>query len=75
MLADRTVVMAKVQHLEEKGDKGVPGWLEYLPWARGVILGSWDRVPQGDPCREPACPSACVSASLCVSVMNKEIKS
>ena len=41
--------------------------VEHLPWAQGVILGSWDRVPHRAPCREPASPSAWVSASLCVS--------
>ena len=39
--------------------------VEYL--AQGVILGSWDQVPHRAPHREPASPSACVSASLCVS--------
>ena len=49
----------------------MPGWLSGLapPLAQGVILESWDRVPHGAPCMEPASPSACVSASLslCVS--------
>ena len=35
-----------------------------LPLAQGVIL-HWA------PHREPASPSACVSASLCMSLMNK----
>ena len=42
-----------------------------LPSAQGVILESWDRIP----CRalyvKPASPSACVSASLSLSLMNK----
>ena len=38
-----------------------------LPLAQGVILGSRDRVPHWSPCMEPASPSACVSASFCVS--------
>ena len=44
-----------------------------LPLAQGVILESWDQVPQQAPCMEPASPSACVSASLSLSVslMNK----
>ena len=48
---------------------GQPGWLSGLAprLARGVILGSRDRVPRRAPCMEPASPSACVSASLSVS--------
>ena len=45
--------------------------VECLPLAQVVILGSWDRVPHQAPRREPASPSACVSASICVSLMNK----
>ena len=41
--------------------------VEHLPWAQGVILRSPDQVPHRAPCMEPASPSACVSASLCVS--------
>ena len=36
---------------------------------------SWNQVPHQTPQREPASPSAYVSASLCVSLMNKYIKS
>ena len=36
-----------------------------LAWV--VIPGSWDRVLH----RAPASPSMCVSASLCVSLVNK----
>ena len=43
--------------------------VERLPLAQVVILGSWDRVLHQDPCREPASPSAYVSASLSVSLM------
>ena len=51
----------------------VPGCLgdlavERLPWAQGVILETWDRVPHRASCVEPASPSACVSASLSVSM-------
>ena len=35
--------------------------------ARGVILAIRDQVPRRAPSMEPASPSACVSASLCVS--------
>ena len=45
--------------------------VEYLPLAQGVILGSWDRFPHQAPCRDPVSPSAYVSASLSVSLMNK----
>ena len=45
--------------------------VECLPLALVVIPGSWDRVPYQAPCREPASPSAYVSASLCVFLMNK----
>ena len=41
------------------------------PLAQVVIPGSWDRVPHPAPRREPASPSACVSTSLSVSLMNK----
>ena len=36
--------------------------------SRGVILETWDRVPHRAPCMEPASPSACVSASLSLSL-------
>ena len=42
-----------------------------LPLAQGLILGSWDLVLRWAPRMEPAPPSACASASLCVSLMNK----
>ena len=45
--------------------------VEDLPSAQGVISGSRDCVPHRAPGREPASPSACVSASLTVSLMNK----
>ena len=45
--------------------------VEHLPLAQGVIPESRDRVPRRAPHMEPASPSACVSASLCVSLMNK----
>ena len=50
--------------------------VEHLPLAQGVIPGSWNQVPNWVPCREPASPSACVSASLCVSheQINKNLK-
>ena len=40
--------------------------VEHLPSASGVTPGSWDQVPRWAPCMEPASPSACVSASLCM---------
>ena len=41
--------------------------VEHLPLVQVVIPGSWDRVLH----RAPASPSMCVSASLCVSLVNK----
>ena len=45
--------------------------VERLPSAQGLILESPARVPHRAPCMEPASPSACVSASFSVSLMNK----
>ena len=47
--------------------------VEHLPSAQGVIPESWDQVLHQAAHKEPAPPSACVSASLSVSVslMNK----
>ena len=44
----------------------------HLPSAQVMILGSWDQVSRQAPSGKPASPSACVSASLCVSLMNKQ---
>ena len=43
--------------------------VKHLPLAQGVIPGFQDRVPHWAPCMGPA--SACVSASLSVSLMKK----
>ena len=53
----------KFQHEGLLGGSAV----ERLPSAQGVILETQDRVPHQAPCMEPASPSACVSAYLCVS--------
>ena len=45
--------------------------VEGLPLAQGVIPGSWDRVPHWAPHTEPASPTACVSASVCVCVSHE----
>ena len=45
--------------------------VKHLPLAQVMIPGSWDQAPQQAPHREPASPSAYVSASLSVSLMNK----
>ena len=45
--------------------------IEYLPLAQVVTLGSWDQVLYQAPRRELVSPSAYVSASLYVSLMNK----
>ena len=52
------------------GDAWVAQRLSVYLWL-GVILGSWGRVPHQAPCMEPASLYAYVSASLCVSLMNK----
>ena len=56
-----------------QGVLGQPRWLSGLapPSAQGLILETQDGVPHQTPCMKPASPSACVSASLCVSLMNK----
>ena len=68
------ITLARVQRRDIRGDKkgcwviGMPGWLS--SWAS--VFGSgcdpeiWDWVPYWAPFREPASPSAYVSASLCV---------
>ena len=45
--------------------------VEHLPLAQGMILGFWNQVSLQAPYGEPASLSAHVSASLCVSFMNK----
>ena len=45
--------------------------VERLPSAQGVIPGSWDQTPHRVAHGKAASPSAYVSASLCVSLMNK----
>ena len=45
--------------------------VEHLALAQIVIPGSWDRVPRRASCTEPVSASACVSASLSVSLINK----
>ena len=65
-----------ITHKDKK--RGTPGWLSgwALASAQGVILGSRDQVPQQAPYMERASFSACVSASLCLSVswINKILK-
>ena len=45
--------------------------VERLPLVQGMIPGSRDQVPHQAPCSEPASPSAYVSASLFLSLMNE----
>ena len=45
--------------------------IELLPLAQGMIPEYWDRAPHQAACMEPASLSACVSASLSLSFMNK----
>ena len=49
---------------------GQPRWCSGLapPAVRGVILEARDQVPRWASCVEPASPSACVSASLLLSL-------
>ena len=55
----------------------MPGW--FSGWASAFGSGCDPRVlglnPTLGSCREPDSPSSCVSASLCVSLMNKRVKS
>ena len=50
--------------------QGQPGWPSGLapPSAQAVILETQDRVPCQAPCVEPTSPSACVPASLFLSL-------
>ena len=56
-----------------KSSKGHLGGsvVEHLSLAQVMIPGYWDRVLHQALHRKPASPSAYVSASLCVSLMNK----
>ena len=49
---------------------GTPGWLSGLapPPAQGMILETQNQVPHQASCMDPASPSACVSASLSLSL-------
>ena len=57
----------------ESSKIGQPRWRRGLapPAAWGVILETRDQIPRRAPCVEPASPSACVSASLSLSLINK----
>ena len=63
------------RHLKPSSPWGSLGGsaVQRLPPAQGVTLESQDRVLRRAPCMEPASPSACVSASLSLSmsIMNK----
>ena len=70
------LMMFSQKETEKRKRKKIGGALggsavEHLPWAQGVIPGSWDRVLHRAPRREPVSPSTCVSASLCLSGINK----
>ena len=62
--------ISQIKSLQKPG-KHLGGCLQLR--AQGMTLESRDRVPPRAPCMEPASPSACVSSSLCVSLMNKYI--
>ena len=61
------------RHLRKHAIRGSLGGsaIESLPSAHGVILESRNRVPHWAPRTELSSPSAYVSVSLCVSLMNK----
>ena len=61
----------KITGLRNILSSGLGSVVEHLPLAELVILGSWNRVLHQAPNREHASPSAYVSASPCVSLMNK----
>ena len=72
-------MLNRLSHLGSLKKNLLPGHLggsvvEHLPLAQVVILGSWDRVLHQAPCGKPASPSACVSAPLSLSLMNKVLK-
>ena len=62
--------MTETLKLYSPGCLGGSG-VEHLPSIQGVTPESQDRALHRAPHREPASPSAYVSASLCVSLMNK----
>ena len=49
--------------------EGLSGWASAFGSGRDPRIQDW--VPHQAPFGEPASPSACVSASLCVILMNK----
>ena len=62
--------------VEVKGEgiiknKSVSYWDTWVALAQAMILASWDWVLHQAPRRESASPSARVSASLCLSWINK----
>ena len=66
MIMVKTVIFKSLS-LGLLGGSGV----ESLPSAQVVILGFWNQARGWTPHRESASPSTYVSASLCVSLMNK----
>ena len=67
-----SIVSCDAMKFEKEANSGRLGGsvVERLTSAQGMILESWDQVPHLAPQGEPASPSACVSASLSVSLMN-----
>ena len=61
------ITVLKKKSWERLGGSG----FERLLSAQRVILESRDQVLHPAPCMKPASPSACVSASLSMSIMNK----
>ena len=56
--------------MDKKGHLG-GSVVEHLPLVQVMILGSWDRVLHQALHRKPSSPSAYVSASPSVSLMNE----
>ena len=61
----------KIQGVDSIGHLG-GSVVEHLPSTQIMIPGSWDGVPSQGPHRKPASPPAYVSASLSVSLINKQ---
>ena len=74
----KSVDLSLIDLINEKYKAGIPGWRSGLAPAFGPGCNPGDlglNPTSGSWCMEPAFPSAYVSVSLCVSLMNKQIKS
>ena len=73
LLSGNSLRMGPGKKKKKEWALGQPGWLSGSapPSAQVVILETRDRVTHQAPCMEPASPSACVSASLSLSVSHE----